>query len=669
MGESQWNCRQDDSRIPGTQVFRDGVHFGYYASSDEIPALLLYEKGSGEVAAELPFPACPAPGNFYSMRVKLDAEQYEYNFRDGGQIVTDPYARRIAGREVYGQAPAQTPHSLRGGFLTGSYHWGRDQFPDIPYEEAVMYHLHVRGFTRDPHSGVRHKGTFAGLKQKIPYLKSLGINQVKLMPVYEFSEIEPPPMAPGVPVSLQEAAAHAFDLPPDPHLFRRNYWGYGPGFYFAPKASYAADSREDVEFKNLVRALHENGIEILLEFFFPEDTDIGLIAACLQFWVEEYHADGFSILGRDRLFAELAQLPLFRDRKLICTWYPDEIIKRNTGRNARMLAQSNDGFMNDCRRMLKGDADALAGFSYRIRQHPDGCAQINYITNHDGFTLQDLVSYNRKYNDANGEMGQDGPDCNFSWNCGAEGPTGKRSVQQLRTRQRKNAYAMLLLSQGTPMLLAGDEFGNTQDGNNNPWCQDSELTWLNWNRTKASLELTRFVRELIAFRKAHPCLHQKREPQCADYRSIGFPDLSYHGERAWYGDLRQSTLHMGCMYTGAYAQEEGFLYIAWNFHWKEQSFALPLLPKQHSWVRVMDTSLKESFPEEDGQENLGDARMFSVPPRTVVILEGRKDESVERNKSNHMGKDHGTSADDLGAPEAGEEELLSGGPVLAGSDT
>ncbi|MCD8348774.1 MAG: Type II secretory pathway, pullulanase PulA and related glycosidase [Lachnospiraceae bacterium] len=662
MGDYGFKILQDDSRTPGTRVCRDGVHFGFYASASVCPALLLYKKGSEEVAAVISFPEPSAPGNFYSMKVKLPADAYEYNFLDGDEVVTDPYARRLAGRETYGQTPSFSPHGLRGAFATGKYAWGEDRLPELPFHETVMYHLHVRGFTMHKNSGVRGKGTFSGLRRKIPYLKALGVNQVKLMPVYDFSELEIPEylfrhqilekdsmgsaqqdqmetcgsgavsnsseyILDESSVSQRDIMAHAFERP---HMsetdFRKNYWGYGPGFYFAPKASYASSDRADLEFKDLVKAFHANGMEIILEFAFDTGTDIGTICDCLNYWADEYHVDGFSMVGRDDLSAELAKLPLFASRKLICSWFPESTIREN--RKEHRIAQLNDGFMNDARRLLKGDAGMLDAFSYRTRQNPTGCAQINYMTNHDGFTMLDLVSYNMKYNDENGEMGRDGSDSNFSWNCGEEGPCAKRKITQLRLQQRKNAYAMMLLSQGTPMLLAGDEFGNTQLGNNNPWCQDNECTWLDWSRSKTNRELTEYVRQLIAFRKKHPMLHQKAELQCADYRSTGYPDLSYHGERAWYGDLRHSSLHMGCMYSGFYAGEQSFLYIAWNFHWEEQQFALPLLPEQYFWYRVFDTSLANSFPQPDEQEQLTDVRIFAAPPRTVVVLEGRMSEST-----------------------------------------
>ncbi len=615
----------DNNLTPGTSLEKDGVHFGYYAREKAVPVLLLYRKGTEEPVAEIPFPGQSVPGAPYVMKIRMRAAQYEYNFLDGSEVVTDPYAKKIVGREVFGVPAPESAHSVRGGFITKVYDWQEDKLPQIPFDEAVMYHLHVRGFTMQKNSGARKKGTFAGLQEKIPYLKSLGINQVRLMPVYEFTEMMQLHAQKKLPAKTQqEAKARAFEHKQQEKRYKMNFWGYGEGYYFAPKASFAATRNPDEELRNLVKAFHAEGIEVLLEFSFPDDMSPAMIGDCLNYWAFEYHIDGFAVIGRDTLKTELSKLPLFRSRKLICGWYPEDVVRENAENGYSLIASSNDGFMVDCRRLLKGEENALSGFGFRIRQNPDGCAQINYITNHDGFTLLDLVSYDEKHNEDNEEMGRDGSEYNFSWNCGTEGPTKRRDILKLRMRQRKNAYAMMLFSQGVPMLLAGDEFGNSQNGNNNPYCHDSELSWTDWSHCKANGELTDFVRKAIAFRKKHAVLHQKKEPKCMDYLSNGYPDLSFHSDKAWYGEFIPVRRHLGCMYCGHYAGEEGYLYIAWNFHWDEQQFALPFLPKNSAWYKVMDTSLKESFPDENGQECLKDVKSFTVPPRTVVILEGRE---------------------------------------------
>lgn len=625
MDNRDYKIVSNSSRMPGAAVEKDCVSFGYYASGDEIPALILYEKGTEKIAAKISFPEKPVSGNFYGMKVKIQPSRYEYNFCEGDQVITDPYAKKIVGRRIFGAEPEGTMHSLRGGFITKSYNWGEEKAPEIPFEEVIMYHLHVRGFTNQKDSGARKKGTFAGLKEKIPYLKTLGVNQVKLMPVNEFAEMRTVKrMELGLPATQKEAVSRALEVPeiqkkPE---YKMNYWGYGEGFYFAPKASYASSDHPEEELKDMVKAFHANGIEVILEFSFTDETDISLIAACLNYWAQEYHVDGFSVIARDGLSPELAMLPLFKNKKLICSWYPDHTVNRNLEKGYQ-IAASNDSFMMDCRRLLKGEEQYLGAFAYQLRKNPPGVASVNYMTNHDGFTMYDLVSYDRKYNDENGELGRDGSDLNFSWNCGVEGETKKREILKLRMRQRKNAYAMMLFAQGVPMLMAGDEFGNSQDGNNNPYCHDSELTWVDWSRKRANKELFDFVCDAIAYRKKHPVLHQKKELKGSDYLSCGFPDISFHGERAWYGDFDRANRHVGCVFSGKYAGESGFIYIAWNFDWVPQQFALPVLNKTENWYRVMDTSEKISFIPEEKQEVLGEGKYFEVPPRTVVILEGR----------------------------------------------
>ncbi len=628
MNENSFRLMPDNRMIPGAVVEKDGVHFGFYAPGVQQPWLLLYRKGTEEIVARLPFPdddSCC----LHTMKVKLRPSQYEYNYMVEDQVITDPYAFKIAGRETYGAKPSDSPHSLRGGFTDRPYDWGDDRLPSLAYSEAVMYHLHVRGFTKQKNSGVRKKGTFAGLREKIPYLKSLGINQVRLMPVYEFEEITSvSPGQVGVPRSQDEARMRMMEQLPGEQHYKRNFWGYGPGYYFALKSSYAYGPRPEEEFKDLVKALHAEGIEIILEFQFTDQADVGLITSCLYYWAMEYHVDGFALMARDSLTPEIARLPLFRTRKLICTWYPDSVIHSGAGEESHLLADCNDGFMNDCRRMLKGDAEFLSAFGYRLRKNAPGCPGINYMTNHDGFTLMDLVSYDRKHNAENMEQDRDGTDYNYSWNCGEEGPSRKRETLRLRMRQRKNAFAMMLLSQGVPMLLAGDEFGNSQNGNNNPYCHDSELTWVDWSRSRSERELTQFVCELIAYRKSHKVFHQDEELLCSDRRASGYPDLSYHGSQAWYGDFDHANRHIGCLYSCQYAGEKGFIYVAWNFDWQEQQFALPVNLTGGGWYKVMDTSQKDSFVPEDRQERLADVKSFAVPARTVVILEGREHDAA-----------------------------------------
>lgn len=639
----KYSTLEEAGRRPGVYAENNEISFVYKYREKET-ALILYQKGEKLPAREIPLPAPLILGGTSVVKMRLPAGgAYEYNFRIGDRIVTDKYARQISGRESFGAALPEDPHGIRGVIPQKKYDWKGDVLPALPWEDAVMYQLHVRGFTMQKNSGVRHKGTFCGLAEKLPYLKELGVNQLRLMPAYEFEELirparkEMPDWAKPPVTGLTESGSGGI-----------NFWGYTGGYYFAPKSSYASDpARAVTEFKDLVRACHREKIEVIMEFFFGEETDFEMIANCLEFWAEEYHIDGFAVSARDGVTAELARLPLFVERKLICTWFDPNALDHRCNMAKRMLAESNDGFRDDCRRLLKGDGGCLENFSVRIRRNPADHAVLNYMTHHDGFTMMDLVSYDHKHNEANGEMGKDGSDHNLSWNCGVEGPTKKRDILRLRLRQMKNAFAMMLLSQGTPMLLAGDEFGNSQSGNNNPYCHDSELTWTDWSQRRgaAGKELTSFVKGLTAFRRKHRILHMSCEPSCSDLHSCGYPDLSFHSSNAWFGAFESASCHLGCMYDGRHAGEDCFIYIAYNMHWTPQEFALPQLPSGMAWRRVIDTSEKESFIWGGEQTSYEKEKAFKVPARTVVVLETYRREdllSAKGRVASDLGENKGT---------------------------
>lgn len=583
-------------------------------------SLLLYRKGKEEVEREIPFSGKQAVGEVYLLSVSgIDPERYEYNFRIDGKVVQDPFACVLRGKKTFGTEPEpKKEHQVRCGFLTQEYDWEEDENPQIAYEDAVMYLIHVRGFTKQGSSRVRHRGTFAGVAEKADYLKELGINQVKLMPAYEFDEIIRPRTR-----GAEDVMAGALARPEETQAIKVNYWGYVKGYYFAPNRAYAASKDPVREFKDMVRALHQRGIEVIMELFFPESCDLRLISDCMLYWMQEYHVDGFHLLGDQNLFHYAAMDPVFSRVKILSLYFDSGRIYGH-GKNpaVKNLAEYNDSFLINMRKLLKGDEDQLNEFVYLLRRNPTAVGVMNYLTTHEGFTLMDLVSYDEKHNEANGEHNQDGAIYNYSWNCGAEGPTRKKKVLELRNRQLRNAFLLLLLSQGTPMFVAGDEFGNSQGGNNNPYCQDNETGWVDWKGARKHESLTAFVREVIQFRKRHRILHLSKELRVADSLSCGYPDVSYHGNRAWYGALEYPNRQIGVMYCGEYAGEENFIYVAYNFHWIPQEFALPAIPETFSWYVAIDTG-KGVWPEGEEPE-LGQERMFTVPERTIVVLIGRK---------------------------------------------
>ena len=519
----------------------------------------------------------------------------------------------------------------------------------IPYEDSVFYSLHVRGFTKHASSQVSARGTFAGLAEKIPYLQQLGITAIECMPVYEFDEIIPNP-AYQESLKLRDNGQAAY-LEEPAWKQRINYWGFGDGetYYMAPKAAYAKDPQHaDRELKLLIRQLHKNGIEIILQMYFSPRYTQGYIREVLRYWVSCYHVDGFHLFGTDIPMRLLGTDPYLKHTKLIHeNPEADAVYKGKKIPYYRNLACYGDAFRYDARRFLKGDEGMLSVMAEHMRQNSSLEGVINHITDYRGFTLSDLVSYDRKHNEENGEDNRDGSDYNYSWNCGVEGSSRKRAILQIRLAQRKNALAMLFLSQGTPLLLAGDEMGRSMQGNNNAYCQDNKINWLDWKLLEKEAELFTYTKELIRYRKEHPILHSRQTMQIMDSLSCGYPDLSYHAEQAWYAHFENYYRHMAVLYCGMYEKkpdgtEDDFIYIIWNMHWEKHTFALPTLPQDYDWTVSMTT---KEIPQQDTADKTGkeekpveaeisaeQAREITALGRSVIVLTGKKQEFKKKKR-------------------------------------
>lgn len=595
----------------GVTMCKEGINFAVAVEGDKNCSLSIYDYGCEEPIVTLNFKKEDKIGDIYTIFIdNLPQGRYEYVYFIENKKFVDPYARRVSGREVWGQAVEES--KLRGVLDFEEYEWENDKPLALPYHEIVMYSLHVRGFTKHSSSKVKNKGTFEGIIEKIPYLKELGINQIELMPAYEFDEI--------IPVKNNMMEYKRFDKNKQ---YAVNYWGYTKANYFAPKASYAQGNNCVTSFKNMVKELHRNKIEVIMEFFFPENVNQNMMIDCIKFWVEEYHIDGVHLNSNHTPLEVIATSPRLSQIKIMSEGFAvNRIYYEDTIPKYKNLAEYNDGFLIDARRFLKGDEEQLNEVAYRIRRNPDKCGVINYITNHNGFNLMDLVSYDVKHNEANGENNRDGNNYNYSWNCGVEGPTRKKTIIDLRKRQIKNALVLLILSQGVPKILSGDEIGNSQKGNNNPYCQDNEISWVDWNGVNKHEDLFKFTKDLIKFRNEHVIIHNKKELKIMDYLSCGYPDLSYHGKRAWYPEFENYNRQIGLMYCGKYAKnelgkEDDFIYIAYNMHWIEHEFALPNLPKDKKWKVIIDTSTNEEKTKIKVQKNI------KVNGRSIVVLVGK----------------------------------------------
>ncbi len=604
-----------------------GINFSMVNSSDEECGLILYHKQSGEIT-RIAFEKRHRIGNISCLFVEgIRTDEYEYNFYIGEKQFVDPYAKCILGNEVWRKAE-KDPVSMHSGFYQSYFDWQKTNTLHIPYHESIMYCLHVRSFTMHASSKVRHKGTFEGLVEKLPYLKELGITAVELMPAYEFEECEQEKERNTIEYQVKHFDEPILEEKEKASGVKLNYWGYKEAYYFAPKASYSASGNPVQSFKTMVREFHKNGIEVIMQFYFPENVKQGYILEILKHWVLEYRIDGIHLKGRRLPITLLATEPLFANTKLMCEDFSlTDIYPEQESPIYKNLGYYRDEFMYDTRKFLKGDADMLKGFQYHMRNHNPKCGVINYITNYYGFTLNDLVSYDKKHNEANGEHNQDGTDYNYSWNCGIEGPTRKAAILKLRRKQMKNAICFLMTAQGTPLLLSGDEFGNSQNGNNNCYCLDNETSWIDWRLMKKNKEFFEFVKDMIQFRKNHPILHTSEELTMTDRHGFGCPDLSYHAEEAWKVDLSNYNRHIAMMYCGKYARkdkktEDDMIYIAYNMHWESHQFALPSLPGGYRWEVVVDTDAMT--------EELEDVNQIEVKPRSVKVLVGRKYKKVRR---------------------------------------
>ena len=624
---TQFRIKKGQPYPLGATLKSSGVNFSMVNSSQEECGLILYHKNSEQIQ-KIPFEKNHRIGNISCFFVEgLSIEEYEYNFYISDESIVDPYAKYIIGNEVWKQAQNQAV-SLRGGFYQSQFDWQKTRPLHIPYHESILYCLHVRSFTMHSSSKVKHKGTFEGLIEKIPYLKELGITAVELMPAYEFEECEQEKDKQTIEYQIKHYDEPLPNKGEEKADMKLNYWGYKEAYYFAPKASYSASGNPINSFKSMVREFHKNGMEVIMQFYFPNHIKQGYILEILKHWVLEYRIDGIHLKGNRLPVTLLATEPLFANTKIMCEDFSlADIYPEQESPIYKNLGYYRDEFMYDMRKFLKGDADMLKGFQYHMRNHNPKCGVINYITNYYGFTLNDLVSYDRKHNETNGEHNQDGTDYNYSWNCGIEGPTRKKAIVKLRRKQMKNAISFLMTAQGTPLLLSGDEFGKSQNGNNNCYCIDNETSWLDWRLVKRNQEFFEFVKSMIQFRKSHPILHTQEELTMTDRLGYGCPDLSYHGEEAWKVDLSNYNRHIAMMYCGRYARrenksEDDMIYIAYNMHWESHQFALPSLQGGYRWEIVNDT---DSSGEETAIVN-----QVEVKPRSVKILIGRKIKKVRR---------------------------------------
>ena len=616
----------------GATVGKNQVTFTFEGEKEDVCRIILISKATQEQEiVDVPEEYCL--GALRSITISgINPQEYNYLYEINGSKKLDPYAKVVVGREIWKDENRQNQtNNVCAGITLDNFAWGEDCMPELPKSQMVMYKLHVRGFSMANKTAGKTKGTFTAVKNKIPYLKELGVTTVELMPIYEFEELPVVKELPQVPDYVKWDAEKSDMIHPvvlDKEEKKINYWGYGPGNYFAVKASYGmVPQKASVEFKKLVKALHENHMECVMEIFFPEDTNHTLILDALHYWVREYHVDGFHLMGGRLPMISIVQDPLLSRTKI----FAEDFYGISHTRKYKNLYIYKAEYQYPARQLLNHYDCDIREFINQQKKQSEELGFVNYIATNNGFTLADLFMYNDKHNEANGENNCDGPDYNLSTNYGIEGPTKKKYVCEVRKQRAYMAYMMLMFAQGVPLLQAGDEFGNSQEGNNNAYCQDNEIGWVNWNgfaRTSADRDV---LKKLIAFRKNNSLLTKEQPYKFNDYRATGAPDLSFHGEYAWISQLDPGRKSLGMLYSGAYASEVKSaedicdLYVGYNFYSEEVSLALPKLANtkktEKNWYLKMDSASSQVVY--DMEVLLEDQQYVTLAPYSICLLVGK----------------------------------------------
>ncbi len=661
--------------INGATAIPGGVNFTVHSRGATSVELLLFHREQDEPFAVLPFPEHYRIGNVYSMIVfKLNIQEFEYAYRVDGpyepergliydktRYLLDPYAKAVTGQSGWGKTQPHGQH-YKARVVKDDFDWGSTRNPLIPMEDLIIYELHVRGYTMDDSSNVRCPGTFAGLMEKLPYLEELGVNAVELMPIFEFDEMLDYREVDGqklynywgyntvsffAPNTSYTASAEYNREGNELKRFIQACKQKGIEVYLDVVFNHTAEGNEMGPFFSFKG--FDNNIYYLLtpEGYYYNFSGCGntlncnhpivhqMILDCLRYWVTTYRVDGFrfdlaSILGRDENGAPMVSPPLLQamafdpilgDVKLIAeAWDAGGLYQVGSFPAWNRWAEWNGRYRDDMRRYIKGDEGMAQAAALRLTGSKDlydtqarRNASVNFLTCHDGFTLHDLYAYNDKHNEKNGWNNTDGANDNNSWNCGVEGETDDPGVNALRERMVRNAITLLMCSRGIPMFLAGDEFGNTQHGNNNAYCQDNATSWLDWSLLEKNRGLFEFFRYMIRFRKAHRVLRAN-----TNNGACGFPDVSFHGTAPWKEEFGGHDHYVGVMFAG-WERESGpqVVYVASNAYWCELEAELPQLPASMSWHLVVST-----WQEEQGAY-LQRGNRFTIGPRSVLVFEAK----------------------------------------------
>ncbi len=596
---------------------RDTVIFTFAADATAKKiAINIFDKSTKHLIKSLELSQEYSIGLVYSVEVNgINPDDICYLIEQDSKAAIDPYASAIVGRDTWADVDSRKSSHFK--VYSGISHiekcW-KDTKVEIKPADMILYKLHMRGFTAGFSMAESRVGTGKGVLSKLSYLKDLGVTSLEVMPLYDFEELF---LENKMKISPKGHRKDVVEF-----TGKTNYWGFGEASYFAPKASYFGGSDVACDgLRNFVSTIHSNGMEIIMEMSFATETSDDRILDCLEYYVKYYHIDGFHIVGCNAPIERIAADPFLGNTKIFYEYIPEEILCSENGR--KHLFIYNDSFMNVTRQIQNHMNGSMVQFANHMRRQNGSYGFVNYMANVNGFSLWDSYSYGEKHNMDNGEENRDGTNSNYSFNYGCEGKTSTKAINENRFREMRNAFTAVMMSQAVPLLVAADEAAATHLGNNNPYCQDNKCGYTVFTKTKNKQLLTKFVKELINFRKEHKCIRPEMPFSMNDYQHLGLPDMSFHGAEPWTMTIGEEQKALGVLYAGAYAKEKEEVYICYNFHYDEVEMALPLLAPGKRW-RICFNTAEYNDKSDFSPKPIHDQQSIKIPGSSISVLVGLK---------------------------------------------
>lgn len=598
--------------------------FTYSISKPSPSGVLLFDKKSHRKIGEYYADWQDIFGRVVSIAIQgIDWEHTVYLLDLDDEVVVDPYARLIYGREKWrDESRQENCYQVYGGPIYKEYSWkDKGSQLKVPEEKDIMLRLHLRGLTMGTGLGEDKRGNYKGLMSRLKSMADYGITLLEIQPLYDFEELRY--------LTVSNLPYKKENKPKAEAPYGVNYWGYGPADYFAPKSSFFGGEDQDLHMKEMVEAIHNHGMKLVMEFSFEGNQDSRFIIDCLRYWAKEYHVDGFRLLGMGLPMDAIRRDPFLSKARI----YSDQLdygLLSLEDENYRHLYVENADFLYPLRKLQNHMDGSITEFANMMRRQNKAYGFVNYAASTLGFTLRDVYSYSEKHNEDNGEDNRDGMNYNFCHNYGVEGDSNSRNVINERMRHIRMALATVLMAQGIPMIQAGDTFGNTQKGNNNAYGQDNEIGWVTYSKKKNFRDLHAYIGKLIAFRKAHPILSSIQPKELSDYRHMGLPDLSYHDREPWTPWLTDDRKSIGILYCGEYSSSDNKddIYLCFNFYFEEVEFALPTLLNGKKWHYLTNTCIADWNESKDPLEKQD---CILVPGGSLTVLLGKKDPKASKD--------------------------------------